>query len=262
VNIIPGAYQVRVERDGFKTEVSGNLILEVDQTLRQDFTLQVGTMKETIMVVADAQMVHADSTTTGNVLDQKAIEELPSSGRDFNNLLGLVAGAGNLNGGAQNNGWVNHGLNNTFTERTEHLVETRRRLRVDQQRGFRGMMGLETWGARKALVVVVMGCLSMILAAGQEKAQTVAAKKDGRAEVDAHAAEWLKESDVPSAAVAYIEDRKVAWTAVYGEQSPGVPATAKTLYNMASLTKPMTAETVLRLASAGKLSLDEPMFRY
>src|ERR1700683_3791413 len=127
-------------------------------------------------------------------------------------------------------------------------------------------MRLETWRARRALVVAVMGCLSMIPAAGQEKAQstarTVAAKKDGRAEVDAHAAEWLKESDVPSAAVAYIEDRKVTWTAVYGEQSPGVPATAKTLYNMASLTKPVTAEAILLLASAGKLSLDEPMFRY
>jgi|HubBroStandDraft_5_1064220.scaffolds.fasta_scaffold00644_20 CubicO group peptidase (beta-lactamase class C family) len=128
------------------------------------------------------------------------------------------------------------------------------------------MMRLETWRARKASVVAVMGCLSMIPAAKQEKAQstarTVAAKKDGRAAVDAHAAEWLKESDVPSAAVAYIEDRKVAWTAVYGEQSPGVPATAKTLYNMASLTKPVTAEAVLRLASTGKLSLDESMFRY
>ena len=115
VNIIPGTYQVKVERDGFKTEVSGNLILEVDQTLRQDFTLQVGTTRETITVAADAQMVQADNTTTGNVLDQKAIEELPSSGRDFNNLLGLVAGAGNVTGGSQLY-WANHGLNNTFTE--------------------------------------------------------------------------------------------------------------------------------------------------
>ena len=116
VNMIPGTYEVTVERGGFKTEVAGNLILEVDQTLRQDFTLQVGAVSETITVVADAQMVQRDNTTTGNVLDQKAIEELPSSGRDFNNLLGLVAGAGNLSGGAQSNGWVNHGLNNTFTE--------------------------------------------------------------------------------------------------------------------------------------------------
>ena len=53
----------------------------------------------------------------------------------------------------------------------------------------------------------------MVPAAGQEKAQStarpVAANKDGRAEIDAHAAEWLKESDVPSVAVAFIKDRSL-----------------------------------------------------
>jgi hypothetical protein len=45
--------------------------------------------------------------------------------------------------------------------------------------------------------------------------------EDGRAlKIDAHVSEWLKESDVPSVAVAHIRDRKVAWTEVYGEQSP------------------------------------------
>jgi len=90
-------------------------------------------------------------------------------------------------------------------------------------------MKLNAWGARKTLVVAAMGCMGTILAAGphreQSTAPTVAAKKDGHAEIAAHAAEWLKESDVPSVAVAYIEDRKVAWTEVYGEQSPGVAAT-------------------------------------
>lgn len=117
--------------------------------------------------------------------------------------------------------------------------------------------------AAKALVVAVTLCVSMIPAAvhkeAQSTGQTVPATNDGRAEIDAHVAEWLKDSDVPSVAVAYIQDRKVAWTAVYGEQSPGVAAIKKTLYNVASLTKPITAETILRLASAGKLSLDESM---
>ncbi|MGB6194458.1 MAG: serine hydrolase domain-containing protein, partial [Terracidiphilus sp.] len=125
------------------------------------------------------------------------------------------------------------------------------------------MMRLNACGAREVLAVAVMGCIGATLAAGQHvkqpTASTVAGREDGRAEIVAHAAEWLKESDVPSVAVAYIKDGKVAWTAVYGEQSPGVPATGKTLYNLASLTKPITAETVLRLASAGKLSLDESM---
>ena len=124
-------------------------------------------------------------------------------------------------------------------------------------------MRLNACRARRVLVVAVMGCMGTILAAEQHKAQSTArtagAREDDRAEIVAHAAEWLKESDVPSVAVAYIKDGKVAWTAVYGEQSPGVPATEKTLYNLASLTKPITAETVLRLASAGKLSLDESM---
>jgi CubicO group peptidase (beta-lactamase class C family) len=42
----------------------------------------------------------------------------------------------------------------------------------------------------------------------------------------------------------------------------GPPADGKTLYPVASLTKPITAEVILRLASAGKLSLDEPISRY
>ncbi len=119
--------------------------------------------------------------------------------------------------------------------------------------------------ATQVLVLSVFGCLGVIQAAGQGKPPSPTQSgeaKSGRGQIDAHAAQWLKDSDVPSVAVAYIKDGKVAWTAVYGEQSPGVAATEKTLYNMASLTKPITAETVLRLASAGKLSLDEPMAPY
>lgn len=52
------------------------------------------------------------------------------------------------------------------------------------------------------------------------------------------------------------------WTRVYGEQSPGVPATEQTLYNVASLAKPVSAETMLRLAAAGRVSLDEPLAGY
>jgi CubicO group peptidase (beta-lactamase class C family) len=62
--------------------------------------------------------------------------------------------------------------------------------------------------------------------------------------------------------VAYVRDGSIRWTRVYGEQADGVPATANTLYNIASLAKPITAEIILRLASAGHLSLDEPLSRY
>jgi hypothetical protein len=115
VDLVPGTYDLSVEAQGFKTEHASGLILEVDQTLRQDVTLQVGNAQESVTVSADTQMVQTDNTTTGNVLDQRTIEELPSSGRDFNNLLNLSAGSSNLSGGSQTF-WALHGLNNNYTE--------------------------------------------------------------------------------------------------------------------------------------------------
>jgi CubicO group peptidase (beta-lactamase class C family) len=95
-----------------------------------------------------------------------------------------------------------------------------------------------------------------------QSAPAASSKKDLRAQIDRQAEQWLTQYDVPSVAVAYIENGKVAWTAVYGEQSPGIKATEKTLYNTASLAKPVSAEMILRLASAGKFSLDELIAAY
>ena len=65
-----------------------------------------------------------------------------------------------------------------------------------------------------------------------------------RAKISQDLPGWLKQYNVPSASVAYIANGRLAWTVVAGEQSPGVPATDKTLYNIASLTKPIVAETI------------------
>lgn len=83
-----------------------------------------------------------------------------------------------------------------------------------------------------------------------------------RDRIDQQAPTLLTQYNVPSVAIAYIRDGRIAFTAVYGQQSPGVPATPATLYNIASLTKPITAETILRLASRNVLSLDEPISPY
>src|SRR5579864_4833725 len=93
----------------------------------------------------------------------------------------------------------------------------------------------------------------------QAQAQSVSSPRELHTRVDAVAPALLRKYDVPSAAVAYVQNGAVAWTAVYGNQSPGMPATSNTLYEVASLTKPITAETILRLASQNKLSLDEPI---
>lgn len=83
----------------------------------------------------------------------------------------------------------------------------------------------------------------------------VLAQQPRRAEV----AKLAADANVPSVSIARVENYRIVWTMAVGQQAPGVPATNRSLYNIASMTKPITAEVVLRLASEGRLSLDEKM---
>ena len=79
----------------------------------------------------------------------------------------------------------------------------------------------------------------------------------------AHAVTALLHSEhVASVSFAQIVAGKTMLAEAFGEQSAGVAATPSTLYNIASMSKPISAEVLLRLASAGRLSLDESMAPY
>ncbi len=73
---------------------------------------------------------------------------------------------------------------------------------------------------------------------------------------------WLHEHQVPMLGIGVIEDGKLKHINVYGEISKGVSAPYNTIFNVASLTKPVTAVVALKLVSAGKWSLDEPLDTY
>jgi hypothetical protein len=68
-------------------------MLTLDQTLAVNFTLAVGQQVETVTVVGGAaQLVSTDTSSLGNVVEQKQVLDLPLNGRNFQNLLGLTAG--------------------------------------------------------------------------------------------------------------------------------------------------------------------------
>ncbi|WP_216595015.1 serine hydrolase domain-containing protein [Collimonas arenae] len=89
-----------------------------------------------------------------------------------------------------------------------------------------------------------------------------ASETEQQARLDQDIPQLLIDNAIPSVSIAQIRNGKVVLVAAYGEQSDGVLATPATLYNAASLTKPLTAEVIMRLASKGEISLDEPMDRY
>jgi CubicO group peptidase (beta-lactamase class C family) len=80
-----------------------------------------------------------------------------------------------------------------------------------------------------------------------------------QAALDAQLPTLLDKYQIASVGVALITQGSVVLERGYGEQSAGVPVTPATLFNLASLTKPVAAEVLLRLVAANQLSLDEPM---
>lgn len=98
------------------------------------------------------------------------------------------------------------------------------------------------------------GLVALLACASMAHAKTNAALPD--------MTRTLHEQRVESASVAVIRNGRIVSTGAWGIAGPNRAATVSTPYNLASLTKPLTAEVVLRLVSAGKLSLDESMDRY
>ncbi len=73
---------------------------------------------------------------------------------------------------------------------------------------------------------------------------------------------WLTENKVPVLGIGVIKDGKLQHIKTFGELKKGVAAPYNTLFNVASLTKPVTAMVALKLVSLGKWNLDEPVYKY
>ena len=115
---------------------------------------------------------------------------------------------------------------------------------------------------RTRVLVIVIGLLatSACVSAADRSRSVADREAEIRWVLDRDLPGLLAANRIPSVSIAHIEAGRIVFAAAYGSQSAGVPATTRTLYNIASMTKPISAEVVLRLASEGRLSLDEPMY--
>ena len=72
----------------------------------------------------------------------------------------------------------------------------------------------------------------------------------------------MKEHHVPALGIAVMKEGKLEFTKVYGVLSGIEAAPYNTIFNVASLTKPIVTMLTLKLVSAGKWNLDEPLYHY
>lgn len=92
-SVPPGNYTVKAEHTGFKLATS-NVVVQVQQSLRFDVTLEVGQVSQSVEVAASSTLLQAENATVGSVIGNQSITELPLNGREY---LNLVALSGNVN---------------------------------------------------------------------------------------------------------------------------------------------------------------------
>ncbi len=85
----PGNYDVRAEHPGFRPALNPNVELQVQQTARIDFNLQLGQVSESVEITDSAVLLNTEDATVGTVIENKRIVELPLNGRDYLQLIAL-----------------------------------------------------------------------------------------------------------------------------------------------------------------------------
>ena len=93
IPVLPvGTYRVTVSSDGFKSQLKEDIRLRVSDRVRLLFSLEPGSITETVTVSGQAPLVETASSTLGLVVETEQIDALPLNGRNVSDLLHLVPG--------------------------------------------------------------------------------------------------------------------------------------------------------------------------
>src|SRR5882757_3110617 len=92
VNILPGRYKLEGEKTGFKKFVREPIAVQIESGLRVDISLPVGAQTETVEVTSEVPLLQPETSSLGQVVEQRTVTELPLNGRNPLALVGLVPG--------------------------------------------------------------------------------------------------------------------------------------------------------------------------
>jgi serine beta-lactamase-like protein LACTB, mitochondrial len=106
--------------------------------------------------------------------------------------------------------------------------------------------------------------LSLLTATSIVFAEDAKLSSDKQAQIESAIAKFMSANRVPGVSVAVVENGENEWSQGYGmsDLENFVPATSRTLYRLASISKPLTATAAMQLWERGKLDLDAPVQKY
>lgn len=72
-----GTYTIRAEKQGFKAIIRSGITLNSASTIRVDFTLEIGEVRQEIEVTGDVSMVKTEETKISSTVSNLMIQQLP-----------------------------------------------------------------------------------------------------------------------------------------------------------------------------------------
>jgi hypothetical protein len=90
--LLPGSYTVTVTAQNFEAAVFKNLVLESAQRRGLNVTLKAGAVSQEVVVNATGALLDTVSASTGGVIDQVKVENMPSTGREVWDDVQLTPG--------------------------------------------------------------------------------------------------------------------------------------------------------------------------
>ena len=104
IGLQPGEYAVTIEMQGFKKSTTKDLTLQVDQVVRIEVKLEVGSVNEVVEITGQAALLNTEQSSTGSVVDRQKIIDFPLNGRNFVQLALLLPGVNTGDGGNSSTG--------------------------------------------------------------------------------------------------------------------------------------------------------------
>jgi hypothetical protein len=92
-NLPVGTYSIAVALEGFQQLKQMGVMLNVATTVTLNFTLTVGSVKQEVVVTSETPIIDKADASTGGVLDNQEVGELPINGRDYARFSLLTPGA-------------------------------------------------------------------------------------------------------------------------------------------------------------------------
>jgi hypothetical protein len=90
--VSPGTYTVSVGKDGFRQSVRSDVGVTINEQVQLDVVLEVGSVRETVVVAADSPLLQARSAEVSGLVDAARVRELPLNGENFQRLMLLAPG--------------------------------------------------------------------------------------------------------------------------------------------------------------------------